>query len=284
MSKVKALRMGQRGEDVRQWQELLRREGFNVAIDGVFGPETRAATLAFQRQTQARAQPPAPRPDPRAPQPLSQRIDLPGLGLEASSELVPQLGMASLYDPSAAQGTVLPPVNVRPQGPPPTLENIAPLRAQPMAANPASVAPPPVQPMPPPEPPQNGRQQVADAMVTAGMVPPEMPPPAMPQPQMPQGGGDPREQVVQALLAQQAQQSGLGPDQFVNGLPGDPDRRGILGHVSAMDPQRFTSMQDVTRWELLRKAGRIPREAGVDDYETMPPYRRLTPRPPEAGF
>jgi hypothetical protein len=40
----------QRGERVRQCQELVRRHGFEVPTDGVFGPKTRAAVRAFQRR------------------------------------------------------------------------------------------------------------------------------------------------------------------------------------------------------------------------------------------
>lgn len=54
---VRNLRQGDRGPDVRQWQETLeraRRAGEidvpRVALDGVFGPATRQATVAAQRR------------------------------------------------------------------------------------------------------------------------------------------------------------------------------------------------------------------------------------------
>lgn len=39
---------GMRGTDVTQWQQRLRRLGYVIAADGVFGPETDAATRRFQ--------------------------------------------------------------------------------------------------------------------------------------------------------------------------------------------------------------------------------------------
>ncbi len=44
------LRRGARGEAVRRLQTLLRRHGFSPgAVDGIFGPATEAAVVAFQR-------------------------------------------------------------------------------------------------------------------------------------------------------------------------------------------------------------------------------------------
>jgi len=43
------LRRGDRGEDVRQWQTILVGAGHRIATDGVFGPATERATVAFQR-------------------------------------------------------------------------------------------------------------------------------------------------------------------------------------------------------------------------------------------
>jgi len=47
---VGTVRQGDRNEAVRAAQFLLRNKfGMNIAVDGVFGPQTRDATLAFQR-------------------------------------------------------------------------------------------------------------------------------------------------------------------------------------------------------------------------------------------
>lgn len=43
------LATGDRGEAVKALQELLVRAGAKIAADGIFGPETRRAVLAFQR-------------------------------------------------------------------------------------------------------------------------------------------------------------------------------------------------------------------------------------------
>src|SRR5699024_3128610 len=49
-SKCPTLRMGSQGSDVRRLQRLLREEGFNPgSIDGIFGPQTQRAVIAFQR-------------------------------------------------------------------------------------------------------------------------------------------------------------------------------------------------------------------------------------------
>ena len=40
-----------RGNEVRVVQRLLRRAGHPVRVDGIYGPVTRAAVLAFQRET-----------------------------------------------------------------------------------------------------------------------------------------------------------------------------------------------------------------------------------------
>ncbi|WP_246005560.1 peptidoglycan-binding domain-containing protein [[Actinomadura] parvosata] len=39
-----------RGEDVRTWQEQMRRRGFDLAADGAYGARSREACLSFQRQ------------------------------------------------------------------------------------------------------------------------------------------------------------------------------------------------------------------------------------------
>ena len=45
------LRSGRsRGENVTQMQEMLKGQGLNLAVDGVFGPETKRAVEEFQRQ------------------------------------------------------------------------------------------------------------------------------------------------------------------------------------------------------------------------------------------
>lgn len=46
------LRIGNRGASVQRLQQLLRNEGYNPgAIDGIFGPRTQTAVMAFQRDT-----------------------------------------------------------------------------------------------------------------------------------------------------------------------------------------------------------------------------------------
>ena len=48
----RTLRSGSKGDDVRRWQTFLTAGGHEPGpIDGVFGPRTRAATVAFQRAT-----------------------------------------------------------------------------------------------------------------------------------------------------------------------------------------------------------------------------------------
>ncbi len=46
----RTLRQGMRGSDVRQLQSLLTTRGFRVAVDGQFGPHTKAAVQAAQRK------------------------------------------------------------------------------------------------------------------------------------------------------------------------------------------------------------------------------------------
>ena len=45
-----ALRSGDRGGEVRAWQENLAKLGYTVAVDGAFGPQTEAATRLFQKR------------------------------------------------------------------------------------------------------------------------------------------------------------------------------------------------------------------------------------------
>lgn len=47
---TRTLREGSRGDDVRKWQQFLLTAGFDPqGIDGIFGPKTRRATVAFQQ-------------------------------------------------------------------------------------------------------------------------------------------------------------------------------------------------------------------------------------------
>lgn len=48
-SALPTLREGSNGPAVRQLQTLLQQKGFNLAVDGAFGPKTKAAVQAFQR-------------------------------------------------------------------------------------------------------------------------------------------------------------------------------------------------------------------------------------------
>jgi N-acetylmuramoyl-L-alanine amidase len=45
------LRMGDRGEAVKVVQQALREAGFDIVVDGIFGRNTRAAVMEFQRQS-----------------------------------------------------------------------------------------------------------------------------------------------------------------------------------------------------------------------------------------
>lgn len=47
---ARTLRLGARGSDVRELQQLLRRRGFRLVADGAFGPKTRNAVKALQRR------------------------------------------------------------------------------------------------------------------------------------------------------------------------------------------------------------------------------------------
>lgn len=44
-----SLREGDRGEAVEAWQRRLAAYGYGLSVDGVFGPQTRLVTIAFQR-------------------------------------------------------------------------------------------------------------------------------------------------------------------------------------------------------------------------------------------
>lgn len=44
------LRMGERGEQVRRLQTLLSHQGYQLAIDGIFGVKTQEAVKAFQAE------------------------------------------------------------------------------------------------------------------------------------------------------------------------------------------------------------------------------------------
>lgn len=51
---ARTLRMGARGSDVRELQEILRRRGFRIVADGAFGSKTRNAVKALQRRLKLR--------------------------------------------------------------------------------------------------------------------------------------------------------------------------------------------------------------------------------------
>lgn len=44
------LKQGSKGEDVKRWQEFLRKAGFDIVADGIFGKATDRATRSFQIQ------------------------------------------------------------------------------------------------------------------------------------------------------------------------------------------------------------------------------------------
>lgn len=44
------LRQGMKGDDVDRWQQFLRGQGYDIIVDGDFGPATAAATAQFQRK------------------------------------------------------------------------------------------------------------------------------------------------------------------------------------------------------------------------------------------
>ena len=48
------LQLGSRGENVRKLQGYLRMLGQTLAVDGVYGPETRQAVITFQAQSGVR--------------------------------------------------------------------------------------------------------------------------------------------------------------------------------------------------------------------------------------
>ena len=51
-----ALRVGSRGESVRTLQTFLKKKGFFTGeVNGIFGPRTRTAVIAFQRSRHMRA-------------------------------------------------------------------------------------------------------------------------------------------------------------------------------------------------------------------------------------
>jgi len=43
-----------RGDDVRQWQQAMRRRGHPLAADGVYGPQSEQVCRAFQRDAALR--------------------------------------------------------------------------------------------------------------------------------------------------------------------------------------------------------------------------------------
>lgn len=44
------LRPGTSGKDVRTWQTQMKRRGWRLSVDGVYGPESREVCVAFQRE------------------------------------------------------------------------------------------------------------------------------------------------------------------------------------------------------------------------------------------
>lgn len=46
---MRILRIGMNGSDVMEIQAMLRKLGFNIAVDGIFGPDTQSAVMGFQR-------------------------------------------------------------------------------------------------------------------------------------------------------------------------------------------------------------------------------------------
>ncbi len=48
---MKNISYGDQGEDVKQIQALINGFGFNLIIDGIFGPETQDAIIDFQRRS-----------------------------------------------------------------------------------------------------------------------------------------------------------------------------------------------------------------------------------------
>lgn len=47
---MQVLKLGSKGQSVRQWQQFLHGQGFDVADDGTYGRRTRKATIAFQQK------------------------------------------------------------------------------------------------------------------------------------------------------------------------------------------------------------------------------------------
>ncbi len=51
---IRTLRLGMRGPDVKQLQQLLRMKGAHVSVNGVYGPNTKAAVTTLQRKLHLR--------------------------------------------------------------------------------------------------------------------------------------------------------------------------------------------------------------------------------------
>ena len=49
--KYPTLRRGDRGELVTQLQDLLSKDGYKLAVDGIFGPGSQSCVRAFQKKT-----------------------------------------------------------------------------------------------------------------------------------------------------------------------------------------------------------------------------------------
>jgi peptidoglycan hydrolase-like protein with peptidoglycan-binding domain len=43
------IQQGSQGAEVKAWQQYLQQLEYDVDVDGVFGPKTRAATIEFQK-------------------------------------------------------------------------------------------------------------------------------------------------------------------------------------------------------------------------------------------
>jgi len=48
---TKTIRLGSRGPSVKNMQSLLRKKGYPIVPDGIFGPRTRAAVIRFQEDS-----------------------------------------------------------------------------------------------------------------------------------------------------------------------------------------------------------------------------------------
>lgn len=85
------IQAGKTGAFVRQWQQFLNQHGGSLEVDGIFGPQTQAATRLFQQRQ----------------------------GLEVDGIVGPDTwARALLIDPSLDDSTPITPAQVAPNGPP----------------------------------------------------------------------------------------------------------------------------------------------------------------------